>query len=196
MAAVIYLQIATKREWRDPDSNRGHHDFQSCALPTELSRQGAVLWLTNRVFVIQSRSHWGPKHTPDLYRPSAKGIIHILGLHPNTSRRVSEITECRPGIPSRLSGTGCACPASPEPSLPTWLWHGSTAGAARGLRSGRGWGLGSRQKLSEGPRPASQRSEPSYGVLPRAPATLFPVFLAEDTSKQPRSCITASPCLR
>src|SRR5829696_8922648 len=28
-------------EWRDPDSNRGHHDFQSCALPTELSRQRA-----------------------------------------------------------------------------------------------------------------------------------------------------------
>src|SRR5215212_6774551 len=27
--------------WRDPDSNRGHHDFQSCALPTELSRQRA-----------------------------------------------------------------------------------------------------------------------------------------------------------
>src|SRR3954467_7215978 len=27
--------------WRDPDSNRGHHDFQSCALPTELSRRGA-----------------------------------------------------------------------------------------------------------------------------------------------------------
>src|SRR5581483_5627784 len=26
--------------WRDPDSNRGHHDFQSCALPAELSRRG------------------------------------------------------------------------------------------------------------------------------------------------------------
>src|ERR671912_2340043 len=26
-------------EWRDPDSNRGHHDFQSCALPPELSRR-------------------------------------------------------------------------------------------------------------------------------------------------------------
>ena len=25
--------------WRDPDSNRGHMDFQSTALPTELSRQ-------------------------------------------------------------------------------------------------------------------------------------------------------------
>src|SRR5215213_3094430 len=30
------LQVIS--EWRDPDSNRGHHDFQSCALPTELSR--------------------------------------------------------------------------------------------------------------------------------------------------------------
>jgi hypothetical protein len=29
------------KRWRDPDSNRGHHDFQSCALPTELSRQRA-----------------------------------------------------------------------------------------------------------------------------------------------------------
>ena len=29
------------QRWRDPDSNRGHHDFQSCALPTELSRRGA-----------------------------------------------------------------------------------------------------------------------------------------------------------
>jgi hypothetical protein len=26
-------------KWRDPDSNRGHHDFQSCALPAELSRR-------------------------------------------------------------------------------------------------------------------------------------------------------------
>jgi hypothetical protein len=26
-------------EWRDSESNRGHHDFQSCALPTELSRR-------------------------------------------------------------------------------------------------------------------------------------------------------------
>ncbi|MDK2858639.1 MAG: hypothetical protein PWQ89_1758, partial [Verrucomicrobiota bacterium] len=25
--------------WRDPESNRGHEDFQSSALPTELSRR-------------------------------------------------------------------------------------------------------------------------------------------------------------
>src|SRR3954453_599380 len=31
------------RGWRDPDSNRGHHDFQSCALPTELSRLGRAM---------------------------------------------------------------------------------------------------------------------------------------------------------
>ena len=28
-------------EWRGPESNRGHHDFQSCALPTELPRRAA-----------------------------------------------------------------------------------------------------------------------------------------------------------
>ncbi len=33
------LETALWRRWRDPDSNRGHHDFQSCALPTELSRR-------------------------------------------------------------------------------------------------------------------------------------------------------------
>ena len=25
---IFYLQNARKRKWRDPDSNRGHHDFQ------------------------------------------------------------------------------------------------------------------------------------------------------------------------
>jgi hypothetical protein len=28
-----------RQKWRDADSNWGHQDFQSCALPTELSRQ-------------------------------------------------------------------------------------------------------------------------------------------------------------
>lgn len=32
---------AWEKRWRDPDSNWGHHDFQSCALPTELSRRGS-----------------------------------------------------------------------------------------------------------------------------------------------------------
>ena len=30
---------ATER-WRGPESNRRHHGFQPCALPTELPRQG------------------------------------------------------------------------------------------------------------------------------------------------------------
>src|ERR687886_733498 len=38
---VMGLDALTAGGWRDPDSNRGHHDFQSCALPTELSRRGA-----------------------------------------------------------------------------------------------------------------------------------------------------------
>ena len=28
--STFFLQNARKRKWRDPDSNRGHHDFQSC----------------------------------------------------------------------------------------------------------------------------------------------------------------------
>ena len=36
------LQTQAFPRWRDPDSNRGHHDFQSCALPTELSRRGRL----------------------------------------------------------------------------------------------------------------------------------------------------------
>src|SRR5919112_3718707 len=32
------------REWRGPESNRRHHDFQSCALPTELPRLTARRW--------------------------------------------------------------------------------------------------------------------------------------------------------
>jgi hypothetical protein len=27
---LIFLQMAIKEEWRDPDSNRGHHDFRAC----------------------------------------------------------------------------------------------------------------------------------------------------------------------
>ena len=32
---------ASGTKWRGPESNRGHHDFQSCALPTELPRRAA-----------------------------------------------------------------------------------------------------------------------------------------------------------
>src|SRR3954463_14319998 len=31
--------IKPERRWRGPESNRRHHDFQSCALPTELPRR-------------------------------------------------------------------------------------------------------------------------------------------------------------
>src|SRR5947209_9136353 len=38
------IEVREAGRWRDPDSNRGHHDFQSCALPAELSRRrGAIL---------------------------------------------------------------------------------------------------------------------------------------------------------
>ncbi len=42
---VIRKELNTKQKewWRDPESNRGHKDFQSSALPTELSRQMKII---------------------------------------------------------------------------------------------------------------------------------------------------------
>src|SRR5690349_6904440 len=34
----VQTKFQTVRRWRGPESNRRHHDFQSCALPTELPR--------------------------------------------------------------------------------------------------------------------------------------------------------------
>jgi hypothetical protein len=36
---VQRISTPLRRKWRGPESNRRHHDFQSCALPTELPRQ-------------------------------------------------------------------------------------------------------------------------------------------------------------
>ena len=60
--------------WRDPDSNRGHHDFQSCALPTELSRR--------------SKGRRAPRHRSALARPGLKirERVDRLGGRRRTSR--------------------------------------------------------------------------------------------------------------
>src|SRR5688572_19697741 len=41
MSAGLVAPLPVLRPWRGPESNRGHHDFQSCALPTELPRPSA-----------------------------------------------------------------------------------------------------------------------------------------------------------
>src|SRR5829696_3012199 len=50
-----------------------------------------VFGLGTGVPLLRPRPHRGPRHIPDLYRPSAREIIHILGAHPNTSLKVSEM---------------------------------------------------------------------------------------------------------
>ena len=121
-------------------------------------------------FVIQSRSGWGPRHTPDLYRPSAKGIIHILGLHPNTSRRVSEIPSAGPG----------SIPVCPAPvararlrlSLLSLLGYGMVArrvphaGYVRAGVGGSDQGRNSRRDLDRLPRDPNLPTE-SYRMRPR-----------------------------
>ena len=56
-AKALYLQLKQEniglvRKWRDRDSNPGHHDFQSCALPTELSRRVGDAFETARQALI------------------------------------------------------------------------------------------------------------------------------------------------
>ncbi len=45
--------------WRLPESNWGHTDFQSVALPTELKRQPFILKVTNLLIpVVQCKFIW------------------------------------------------------------------------------------------------------------------------------------------
>src|ERR1700756_1664214 len=53
--------------WRDSESNRGHHDFQSCALPTELSRRARAMLAAHLPAVsgrIRSTDRSASVHTP------------------------------------------------------------------------------------------------------------------------------------
>ncbi len=71
---VLRPQITTYvpgRECRDPGSNWGHRDFQSRALPTELSRQ-VIFLLSVRDF---TRSYM------DLSRKVLSNIYFYLSLH-------------------------------------------------------------------------------------------------------------------
>src|SRR6188508_3442940 len=43
-----------RMQWRGPESNRRHHDFQSCALPTELPRRSGKIVAAARL-----RAHVG-----------------------------------------------------------------------------------------------------------------------------------------
>ena len=42
LQGTVHPGDAGRGEWPGPDSNRRHHDFQSCALPTELPRPGSA----------------------------------------------------------------------------------------------------------------------------------------------------------
>src|ERR671937_515818 len=37
------VRVRPEPGWRGPESNRRHHDFQSCALPTELPRRSLLM---------------------------------------------------------------------------------------------------------------------------------------------------------
>jgi hypothetical protein len=67
------MSLAGELRWRDPELNRGHHDFQSCALPAELSRhvRGGCI-LAEGKWLFKSGPQGGP------FLPSA--AVGLAGL--------------------------------------------------------------------------------------------------------------------
>ena len=74
------------RRWRDLDSNRGHHDFQSCALPTELSRRD---WEIMRRAVSEARTRWPSGTTFACRSPSATALEELVAVIEGSSQSVS-----------------------------------------------------------------------------------------------------------
>src|SRR5205807_9103055 len=109
-------------EWRDPDSNRGHHDFQSCALPTELSRPGGAMLaasedplsarsygndglleedrmtIQRQLFVLRhAKSSWDDPGLDDHERPLAprgRRAVEVLNKHLRTTGACPEQVLC------------------------------------------------------------------------------------------------------
>ena len=100
-------QHGSPGKWRDPDSNRGHHDFQSCALPTELSRRrwrDASDSTPTRAGSPRITGNWFP--SPGCLVDSAKwGAVWTRAL-PHSERS--------PGDALKLAcrGTSSCCPTS------------------------------------------------------------------------------------
>ena len=131
-------------EWRDPDSNRGHHDFQSCALPTELSRQSPA----NRQFqTSHQRPFLGPTYPDSWPDGSTKDSaacrrqyfgLNLTGLGMSVRRR--ELVRVSAGYRASHSARPMAAAveltiAFDEPDE-GWLDRRTRAGGSRSLKPG------------------------------------------------------------
>ena len=148
--------------WRDPDSNRGHHDFQSCALPTELSRRGG--WR-----VAASR----PRRRPAL---ACDGCRAAAG---SSSSRCSRRRPWRssPWCSRDARRTAAGRPSSP--TRPPRRWPTPTH-ARRSRRRRHGRRCGTRGAARGARRPAARQ-------LPRAPSAPRPARRPRRPAVRPRA---------
>src|SRR5688500_15811049 len=75
----------TIQKWRGPESNWRHHDFQSCALPTELPRRRSRRWYraTSRRLLVFSGALDGDRVGPvvvDRSRVAPLILVEVDGL--------------------------------------------------------------------------------------------------------------------
>ena len=86
--------------WRGPESNRRHHDFQSCALPTELPRRGASMVAAPPLRLVYTRRCMRPPARLPAFLPAC--------LRSPASRAAAATERRRPRLVARLPARGHA----------------------------------------------------------------------------------------
>ena len=111
-------------EWAEPESNRRHQDFQSCALPTELPvQEPPIIWKTPSV-------------------ASANEALPVLSIFANTSFPPNGPEPFSKRLPyGRTTPSQPKCQADPKrrcgqaAQIPAWLAHLPTSKPRRQARA-------------------------------------------------------------
>src|ERR1019366_2077315 len=137
--------------WRDPDSNRGHHDFQSCALPTELSRRNGRSYLLSgpagrprRRAAARLAVFPGFEVGQRVDRVTAAGLpashphleVQVRGRGVARLARLAERLPRRYGLPGAHRERVCLAVREHEVQTHARVLHGVVAGTARLVAGG------------------------------------------------------------
>ena len=153
------MRCRAPAKWRGPELNRRHHDFQSCALPTELPRRGAnILALREWTWFVPGwpRSGCRPRRrrgsAPEAARVGVRGpgagralggpgaALAGAGADPRGGARGgpgAHVDGARDAAPDRARRTGPGCTrCAPRASCRGWSGRWSSAATldmARGM---------------------------------------------------------------
>ncbi len=107
--------VTRASRWPDPDSNRGHHDFQSCALPTELSGREIRCYRLTRGSrrVPHAIPRLPSSHTTAPLKPWLGPVRLCRARIPPRARRRSRADPAR-STPARASPARSLCGSCPD----------------------------------------------------------------------------------